>query len=105
MKDEELQWQKAAVFICTKCGKAIPGAPEDLAEQLKSEFKSEMKSLGLAKDIRVMTSSCLDICEVGYQAVALIPKNDASKAVVKVFDPVLEKELLRKEILKLKDLK
>lgn len=102
MKNEELQWNKAAVFICTKCGKSIPGAPADLAEQLKSEFKDEMKKRGLAKDIRVMTSSCLDICEDNFQAVAFIPKN--GKAIVKVVDPFTEKDHLLHEILKLKDL-
>ncbi len=100
MKNEELQWTTAAVFFCTKCGKSIKDAPSDLGEELKSEFKSAMKDRGLAQDIRVMTSSCLDICEDGLQAVAFIPKKGPS--VVKVFDPFEEKEELLKEILKLK---
>lgn len=101
MKNENIAWAKAAVLICTKCGKSISGAPKDLAEELKMEMKTEMKNLGLAKDIRVMTSSCLDICEDGYQAVAFLPR-DGHKAIVKVFDPLKEKEALKREILALK---
>jgi predicted metal-binding protein len=104
MKDENLQWSKAAVLICTKCGKSIPGVSPTFADDLKSQFKKELKQHDLHKDIRVMTSSCLDICEEGYQAVAILPSQDASKATVKVFDPKTETELLREEILKLKNL-
>lgn len=102
MKNEQIQWGTAAVFICTKCGKSIPGAPADLGEQLKAEFKTEMNKLGLGKEVRVMTSSCLDICESGMQAVAFIPKGDASQAIVKVFDPLTEKEDFRQALLALK---
>lgn len=104
MKSEKLGWNKAAVFICTKCGVSITGASKDLAEDLKKELKSEMKELGLAEDIRVMTSSCLNICEKEFQAVALIPKNDPGQAVVKLMNPFKDKEDLKKEIIKLKNL-
>ena len=104
MKNEELGWGKAAVFICNKCGKSITGASSDLAEDLKKEFKNEMKDLGLAKDIRVMTSGCLNICIKEMQAVAIFPVNPDVPASVKVFSPLKDKEAFRKELLKLKDL-
>lgn len=104
MKNETLPWNKAAVFICNKCGKSISGVSGDLAEDLKKELKQEMIQMGLADDIRVMTSSCLNICEKEFQAVALIPAKDASKAVIKVIDPFKDKEALRAEIIKLKNL-
>jgi hypothetical protein len=63
-----------------------------------------MKKLGLGKDIRVMTSSCLDICEAGSQAVAIIPTQNAAHSVVKVINPFKDVEALKKEILKFSDL-
>ncbi len=101
MKEEKLGWNKVAVFICTKCGKSISGASADLAEDLKKELKLELKQLGLAEDIRVMTSSCLNICEKEFQAVAVIPVKDSSKATIKVINPFKDKEALKKDIIKL----
>ncbi len=104
MKSAELGWTKAAVFICNKCGKSITGASSELAEDLKKEFKSEIKALGLSKEIRVMTSGCLNICEKEFQAVAFIPVKKSLKASIKLMDPFKDKEALRNEIIKLKDL-
>ncbi len=104
MKSETLPWNKAAVFICTKCAKSISGAPCDLADDLKKELKNEIKELGLSQDIRVMTSSCLNICEKEFQAVALIPRKNQSLATIKVINPFKEKEALKKEILNLKNI-
>lgn len=101
MKNEELQWSKAAVLICTKCGKSIPGAPENVGEDLKNELKAEMKNRGMALEVRVMTSSCLNICEAGFQAVAILPTDASKPAVVKVLDPVTERDALKAELLKL----
>ncbi len=104
MKSVELPWNKAAVFICTKCAKSISGASVDFADDLKKELKSEIKELGLSQEIRVMTSSCLNICEKEFQAVALIPCKKTSLATIKVMDPFKDKELLKKEILNLKNI-
>ena len=104
MKSVALPWNKAAVFICTKCAKSISGASSDLADDLKKELKNEMKELGLSQDIRVMTSGCLNICEKEFQAVALIPKKNPHLATVKVINPFKDKEALKKEILNLKNI-
>lgn len=83
MKKEETPWSEAAVLICTKCNKSISSSAlkEDgnCGENLKFYLKSKLKEAGKNKDIRVMTSSCLDVCEDGWQAVTYTPVAPAGK--------------------------
>ena len=76
MKSSELTWKTGALFICTKCGKSISKDlvqnQIDAAEDLKKYLKDKLKEKGLAKEIRVMTSSCLDICMPNAQAISYI---------------------------------
>lgn len=77
MKSYEKTWTTGALFICTKCGQSISAdslsESGSVSENLKNYLKSEIKKSGLAENIRVMTSSCLNICEEQTQAVAYIP--------------------------------
>lgn len=79
MKNEELPWSDSAVFICTKCHKAIP--PDSLTlegnagENLKMYLKSKLRDLGRGAQVRVMTSSCLDVCLDGVQAILVADVN------------------------------
>lgn len=72
MKKEETPWSKGVVLICTKCHKSI--SPKLLheegnaAENLKMFLKKTFKESGDNSKIRVVTSSCLDICVDDYQA-------------------------------------
>ncbi len=58
------EWKKTGVWICTKCFKDT-----EIANDLKTEFKGRLKEMGLSKEIRVMTSSCLGLCPENKQAV------------------------------------
>lgn len=82
MKRTENNWSKAAVLICTKCQKAMDpkllSESGDMAENLKNKLKVAMKESGKAKEIRVMTSSCLSICEADLQAVCIVPVDTAA---------------------------
>lgn len=77
MKKDETQWSEAAVLVCTKCHKSIdPDLLKDegnCGENLKSYLKLKIREAGKGHEIRVMTSSCLDICEAGAQAVTYTP--------------------------------
>lgn len=74
MKKEENPWSKGVVLVCTKCHKSI--SPELLkeegnaAENLKMFLKKSFKETGDLAKIRVVTSSCIDVCIDDYQALA-----------------------------------
>ena len=75
MKNVEIPWNKAAVFICEKCGKSIDGiksSDKGIADDLKSYYRTELKKEDRHKDIRVMVSGCFNICEKGKQAAVFI---------------------------------
>ncbi len=46
------------IAVCAKCGRKL--GSEDISNDLKKELKSLAKGSG--QSIRVVTSSCLDIC-------------------------------------------
>src|SRR5690349_8164728 len=79
MKKIDSPWRRGALLICTKCGKSISAKslddPDDVAGNLKNYLKTNLKERGLAKQIRVMTSSFLDICEKEAQAVSYCAVN------------------------------
>lgn len=73
MKKEETPWSNGVVLVCTKCHKAIN--PDSLredgnaGENLKSYLKKSFKESGDSSKVRVVTSSCLDVCVEDFQAV------------------------------------
>lgn len=97
LKEESTPWQKAVVLVCTKCSKLIKESDlkesGNCGENLKSYLKSELREAGRGKDIRVVTSSCLDVCENNYQAVVYAPVTGMTKTWI------LHPEKDRKELL------
>ncbi|UOE99907.1 (2Fe-2S) ferredoxin domain-containing protein [Bdellovibrio reynosensis] len=73
MKQEENPWSKGIVLICTKCSKSIStkSLKEDgnTADNLKMYLKKSFKDSGDGGKVRVVTSSCLDLCIDETQAV------------------------------------
>ncbi|AHI04893.1 hypothetical protein BDW_01915 [Bdellovibrio bacteriovorus W] len=94
MKREENPWSTGIVMVCTKCHKAI--APESLKEEgnsgenLKNFLKKSLKESGDAGKIRVVTSSCLDVCIKDYQALSYAPVNGDTETFI--VHPELERE-------------
>jgi predicted metal-binding protein len=74
---EETPWSDAVVLICEKCGKSLNGLrlKEDgnASENLKKYLKGTMKEMGHGKQIRVINSGCLDVCEKNKVAVSYNP--------------------------------
>lgn len=74
MKHEENPWSKGVVLICTKCHKSISAKlleeEGNSADNLKMFLKKSFKESGDSSKIRVVTSSCLDVCIDDKQAVA-----------------------------------
>lgn len=77
MKREENPWSTGIVMVCTKCHKAI--TPESLSqegnsgENLKNFLKKSLRDTGDSGKIRVVTSSCLDVCIDNFQALTYAP--------------------------------
>lgn len=74
MKKESTPWTEGVLLVCTKCHKSI--SPSSLQEEgncgdnLKMYLKKKLKDEGLNSQIRVVTSSCLDVCIDEEQAVS-----------------------------------
>lgn len=73
MIKEENPWSKGIVMICTKCHKSISSSllKEDgnSADNLKMFLKKTFKESGDGSKIRIVTTSCLDLCIDDTQAV------------------------------------
>lgn len=97
MKKTEIKWQKGIMMVCTACQKKTLNGVElklegNAGENLKSYLKNEMIQLGHGKTIRVITSSCLDVCEKGAQAVSYCPVD--GKTEVYTLHPEMDKDSL-----------
>jgi predicted metal-binding protein len=71
---EKVAWNDIAVFICSKCRTLFSQGNlvcENPSEDLKSYLKNELKEKKMLASCRVMTSSCLGLCENDRQAVSL----------------------------------
>jgi len=60
------------IFVCEKCG-------HNDARALKSELKEKIKSRGLKGEVKVVLTSCMDLCPKDGVSVALV-KADAPPA-------------------------
>lgn len=73
MKKEENPWSQAIVLVCTKCHKSIDASllkqEGNAGENLRNYLKDEFRQRGELDKVRIVTSSCLDICEANLQAV------------------------------------
>ena len=74
LKKEETPWSEGVVLVCTKCSKSISASSlkeeGNAGENLKTFLKKSFKESGDLSKIRVVTSSCLDVCIDELQAVA-----------------------------------
>lgn len=92
MNSENTDWNKAGVWICTKCMKGT-----DTADNLKTEWKIKLKQLGLNSEVRVMTTSCMNSCPPDQQAI-LIAKKDGQQEII-VCNPDKDSDQIFEKIL------
>ncbi|MNJ92728.1 hypothetical protein D3C87_104020 [compost metagenome] len=96
MKKESNPWSEGVLLVCTKCHKSISASSlkeeGNSGENLKMYLKKKMKDEGLSSKIRVVTSSCLDVCIDDYQAVSFAPAE--GKTETYILHPEKEKEEL-----------
>jgi hypothetical protein len=101
MVDANPVWQRGGVaIVCEKCTKErfvedFPEAAGDERLNLKGYLKERLKSEGRWGPIRVVTSSCLDICARGGATVLLDPLGQPDNpARCIVIDPLEGREAL-----------
>lgn len=74
LKKEQTPWSEGVVLVCTKCHKAISTSSlkeeGNAGENLKTFLKKSFKESGDLSKIRIVTSSCLDVCIEELQALA-----------------------------------
>jgi predicted metal-binding protein len=85
------------VLVCERCFKErIPEEAPEVAEQigdfnLRDWLKSELKEHGEWGPIRVISTSCMDVCAKGRVTVCIDPK-DGRDAQVLIVHPLDERE-------------
>jgi len=64
---------QAMVSICEKCGKRTGGSGKNVSHRLASHFKRRVKREFAKGDIRIVLTTCMDICPDNRVAVAISP--------------------------------
>jgi hypothetical protein len=99
LKKEETAWSDGVLLICNKCAKAIPAASlkeaGSASDNLKFFLKNKLKESGEMSKVRVVTSSCLDICIDGTQGVSFASTSGPTESFA------IHPEEDREELLKL----
>ena len=92
-------WSKfGIVTICEKCGKklSVDNVGLNPAVMIKDEIKKTLINENLWGEIRVLNSTCLDICPDQKIAVSVLKPNSEPYALI--FDPKTEKQKLLETI-------
>jgi predicted metal-binding protein len=97
------KWQRSGlVLVCERCSKErIPEeAPEVAARvgdfDLRGWLKGELKASGDWGRLRVVSSSCLDVCAKGCVTICFEPSE--GEAEVLVVDPLDDREAVLRKI-------
>ena len=64
---------QAMVSICEKCGKRAGGDGKNVSHRLASHFKRQVKREFDKGDVRIVLTTCMDICPDDGVAVAITP--------------------------------
>jgi predicted metal-binding protein len=95
--------QSGLVLVCERCFKErIPDEDPEVAAEigdfnLRDWLKAEFKEHGAWGPIRVVSTSCMDVCAKGRVTVCIDPKNGDPPEVF-VADPVREKHAVYERI-------
>ncbi len=61
------------VSICEKCGKRAGGSGKNVSHRLASRLKRQVKREFSKGDVRIVLTSCMDICPDNAVAVTIAP--------------------------------
>lgn len=66
--------RQAMVFICEKCGKRVAGSGhKNPSHRLASQFKRDLKHTFDKGDVRIVLTTCMDICPENNVAISVQP--------------------------------
>jgi len=88
--------ESGLVLVCERCFKErIPEETPDIAARigdfnLRDWLKAELKARGEWGPIRVISTTCMDVCAIGKVTVCLDPKNGDPACILAV-DPIEER--------------
>ena len=101
MQDVNPKWLRSGlVLVCERCYKErIPEETPEVAAKLgdfnlRDWLKKELKENGEWGPIRVISTSCMDVCAKGKVTVCLDPQSDGGETEVVIVDPVDERHQL-----------
>jgi predicted metal-binding protein len=105
MQPVKPKWlNKGLVLVCERCStERIPEEAPEVAERmgdfnLRDWLKSTLKEDGRWGEIRVISTSCMDVCARGRITVAIAPEDGETKVLV--VDPLDDKAELYAKIVK-----
>lgn len=97
----EVGWSDTVVMICTKCGTQFQKAHDQEApERIKSDLKTIAKEQLSKGSVRIITTSCLNICPVDKIAVVVASKTPSEVFSAYSVDPEVNATELFNKILK-----
>ncbi|MEO9169716.1 MAG: hypothetical protein ABI282_01900 [Candidatus Baltobacteraceae bacterium] len=107
MQDVKPKWQESGlVLVCERCFKErIPEETPEIAEKigsfnLRDWLKSELKAHGEWGPLRVISTSCMDVCAKGKVTVAIESQTGGEPAEVVIVDPIDDKKELYEKIVR-----
>lgn len=107
MQDVTPKWSASGlVLVCKKCSEErIPDETPEIAERLgdfslRDWLKAELKLRGLWGGVRVLGTTCMDVCAKGKVTVCIDPRREGAAAETFVVDPLDEREAVLERIVR-----
>ena len=107
MQDVNPKWSAAGlVLVCKKCAdERIPDETPEIAKKmgdfsLRDWLKSELKERGIWGKVRVVGTTCLDVCAKGKVTVCIDPQTPGREPELFVVDPLDERKAVLERIVK-----
>ncbi len=104
MKAVERKWKSGAVLVCEKCYTTrIPDETPEIAAaigdfRLRDWLKERCREAGFGKRVRVMGTTCQDVCEVGRVTVTILPLSDTAPMETFAVDALEDREAVFQRI-------
>jgi len=106
MQDVTPKWSASGlVLVCKKCSEErIPEESPEIAARigdfsLRDWLKAELKERGIWGRVRVLGTSCMDVCARGKVTVCIDPQAEGRAAETFVVDPLEERDAVLARIL------
>lgn len=100
------KWSESgAVLVCEKCYRVrIPDETPEIAErigdfELREWLKERCKEAGFGKRVRVIGTTCQDICDVGHVTVTILPLGAGGAPDTLTIDPLEERDAILQRIM------